>query len=211
MDYAPFKIPGRMAGDFLYRSVIPPLGKKSRLLRLCPCKRGHNASAALPTFCGIREGSNTLPKNFRGSFWEFFTIKKTIALAIVFSSYICLRQVLLLCRGIVFSTVLFGSPSFFANIISFLRSRNITFCKSKICYSEKVGISLQVMQSCEIRSHTQNCRKYPFYSPFTRRSKVCFVCYSYKNVIRSYCYSSFFSCTRLIGLLVSMSAISVCQ
>ena len=68
MDYAPFKIPGRMVGDFLYRSVIPPLGKKSRLLRLCPCKRGHNASAALPTFCGIREGSNTLPKNFRGSF-----------------------------------------------------------------------------------------------------------------------------------------------
>ncbi len=62
MDCAPFKIPSHLAGDFSYRSVIPPLRKKSRLLRLCPCKRGHDASAALPTFCGIREGSNFLLK-----------------------------------------------------------------------------------------------------------------------------------------------------
>ena len=26
--------------------------KKARLLRLCPCKRRHNASASLPLFCG---------------------------------------------------------------------------------------------------------------------------------------------------------------
>lgn len=63
MDYAPFKIPSQMAGDFSYRFVIPPFRKKSRLLRLCPCKRGHDASALLPTFCGMREGSNSLLKN----------------------------------------------------------------------------------------------------------------------------------------------------
>ncbi len=28
--------------------------KKSRLLRLFACKRAHNASAALPTFCGFK-------------------------------------------------------------------------------------------------------------------------------------------------------------
>ena len=32
------------------RSVATPYPKRSRLLRLCPCKRGHNAFAALPTF-----------------------------------------------------------------------------------------------------------------------------------------------------------------
>ena len=68
MDYAPFKIPSQMAGDFSYRFVIPPFRKKSRLLRLCPCKRGHDASAALPTFCGMREGSNSLLKNTEDSF-----------------------------------------------------------------------------------------------------------------------------------------------
>ena len=30
MDYAPFKIPSQMAGDFSYRFVIPLLRKKSR-------------------------------------------------------------------------------------------------------------------------------------------------------------------------------------
>ena len=29
--------------------------KRSRLLRLLACKRAHNAFAALPTFCGVRE------------------------------------------------------------------------------------------------------------------------------------------------------------
>ena len=33
-----------------------PLRKKSRLLRLLPCKRGRHASAALPTFCGQGQG-----------------------------------------------------------------------------------------------------------------------------------------------------------
>lgn len=32
--------------------------KKSRLLRLCPCKRGHDTSAAPSTFCGMHESSN---------------------------------------------------------------------------------------------------------------------------------------------------------
>ena len=50
-------------GFLSYRFVIPPFRKKSRLLRLCPCKRGHDASALLPTFCGMREGSNSLLKN----------------------------------------------------------------------------------------------------------------------------------------------------
>ena len=73
MDYAPFKIPSRMAGDFSYRSVIPPFRKKSRLLRLCPCKCWHDASVALPTFCRMREGSNCLLKNIRDSFYLVLT------------------------------------------------------------------------------------------------------------------------------------------
>ena len=36
----------------LTHAVAPAPRKKSRLLRLCPCKRGHYASAALSTFCG---------------------------------------------------------------------------------------------------------------------------------------------------------------
>ena len=38
------------------RSLAPPPRKKSRLLRLLPCKRGRHASAALPTFCGHGQG-----------------------------------------------------------------------------------------------------------------------------------------------------------
>lgn len=53
MDCVLFKIPSQKAEDFSYRSIIPSLRKKSRLLRLCPCKHGHDASAALPTFCGF--------------------------------------------------------------------------------------------------------------------------------------------------------------
>ena len=49
-----------LAPIFLQKSertyaAAPPLRKKSRLLRPCPCKRGHCASAALPTFCGMRK------------------------------------------------------------------------------------------------------------------------------------------------------------
>ena len=78
MDYAPFKIPSHLAGDFSYHFVIPPFRKKSRLLRLCPCKRGHDASAALPTFCGMREGSNSLLKNTGDSFCLTLTLSKEV-------------------------------------------------------------------------------------------------------------------------------------
>ena len=37
-------------------SSTAPSRKKSRLLRLLPCKRGRHASAALPTFCGQGQG-----------------------------------------------------------------------------------------------------------------------------------------------------------
>ena len=37
----------------LTHAVAPPFRKKSRLLRLFACKRAHNASAALLTFCGF--------------------------------------------------------------------------------------------------------------------------------------------------------------
>ena len=36
------------------RFAALPLGKRSRLLRLFPCKRGNDACAALPTFCRLR-------------------------------------------------------------------------------------------------------------------------------------------------------------
>ena len=42
MDCAPFKIFSRSSGDFLCRSVIPPLRKKSRSARLFGCKRPHD-------------------------------------------------------------------------------------------------------------------------------------------------------------------------
>ena len=35
MDYAPFKIPSRMAGDFSYHSVIPPSPQKVTLHLRC--------------------------------------------------------------------------------------------------------------------------------------------------------------------------------
>ena len=53
MDCVPSKIPSRMAGDFSYRSVIPPLRKKSRSARLLGCKRPRDGSLSLPTFCGF--------------------------------------------------------------------------------------------------------------------------------------------------------------
>ena len=37
MDCVPFKIPSHSTGDFSYRSVIPPLRKKSRSARLFGC------------------------------------------------------------------------------------------------------------------------------------------------------------------------------
>ena len=35
-------------------SLLLLFREKSRLFRLCVCKRAHNASTALPTFCGMR-------------------------------------------------------------------------------------------------------------------------------------------------------------
>ncbi len=64
MDYAPFKIPSHSAGDFSYRSVIPPFRKKSRFARLLSCKRPRGGSLSLPTFCGY-VGSNYPQKNRR--------------------------------------------------------------------------------------------------------------------------------------------------
>ena len=54
-------------------AAAPPFRKKSRWLRLCPCERGHDASAALPTFCGMLDGSNLWTKNIRNSFYLIFT------------------------------------------------------------------------------------------------------------------------------------------
>ena len=51
-------------GDFLHRSLAPPCRKKSRSLRLRPCKRGRGASASLPTFCGMRLRRGTLNRMF---------------------------------------------------------------------------------------------------------------------------------------------------
>ena len=39
MDYAPFKIPSHPAGDFSYRSVVPPLRQKSRRAFAVPFPR----------------------------------------------------------------------------------------------------------------------------------------------------------------------------
>ena len=50
MDFAAV-IPPKQGGIFAAPSSLL-FRKKPRLLRLWPCKRGHNASAALPLFCG---------------------------------------------------------------------------------------------------------------------------------------------------------------
>ena len=48
------------------------------------------------------------------------------------------------------------------NIISFLRSKNIAFCVSKIHHSDKVGISLKTDRFMRVRILTQKCRKISF-------------------------------------------------
>ena len=60
----------------LTHAVAPPPRKKARLLRLFACKRAHNASAALPPFCGLPCSALGLqhkllppPKQAGGSFW----------------------------------------------------------------------------------------------------------------------------------------------
>ena len=37
-------------------AAAPPFRKRFRLARLLACKRAHNGSPSLPTFCGAREG-----------------------------------------------------------------------------------------------------------------------------------------------------------
>ena len=55
---------------FFYAEKHPPapllllFRKKSRLFRLCPCKRGHNGAAALSTFFG------DAPSAYRYHFWK---------------------------------------------------------------------------------------------------------------------------------------------
>ena len=55
---------------FFYAEKHPPapllllFRKKSRLFRLCPCKRGHNGAAALSTFFGYA------PSAYRYHFWK---------------------------------------------------------------------------------------------------------------------------------------------
>ena len=50
-NFAAHKAPAR-AGALTSAPLLLLFREKSRLLRLCPCKRGHNAFAALPTFLG---------------------------------------------------------------------------------------------------------------------------------------------------------------
>ena len=59
-DSAVIKNPILLDGIFTYASSLLLFREKSRLLRLCPCKRGHNASAALPTFyeCAFGAGAS---------------------------------------------------------------------------------------------------------------------------------------------------------
>ena len=53
MDCAPFKKPGQRPGFSHTASSFLLFRKRSRLLRLLGCKRPRDASAALPTFCGL--------------------------------------------------------------------------------------------------------------------------------------------------------------
>ena len=59
-DSAVIKNPILLDGIFTYASSLLLFREKSRLLRLCPCKRGHNASAALSTFheCAFGAGAS---------------------------------------------------------------------------------------------------------------------------------------------------------
>ena len=52
-DYVSFATTFLLKSHRLTHAVAPPFRKKSRLLRPFACKRPHNASAALPTFCGF--------------------------------------------------------------------------------------------------------------------------------------------------------------
>ena len=52
-DYVSFATTFLLKSHRLTHAVAPPFRKKSRLLRLFACKRPHNASEALPTFCGF--------------------------------------------------------------------------------------------------------------------------------------------------------------
>ena len=73
----------------LTRSVAPPFRKRSRLLRLCPCKRGHNASAALPNFCGVCLRYNH-SKNIY--FVNGKQIKTAATLVVIFISCTCRKN-----------------------------------------------------------------------------------------------------------------------
>ena len=52
-DYVSFATTFLLKSHRLTHAVAPPFRKKSRSLRLFACKRAHNISAALPTFCGF--------------------------------------------------------------------------------------------------------------------------------------------------------------
>ena len=80
---------------FLCQEKHPPASllllsrKRSRLLWRCPCKRGHDASAALPTFCecalrGIEGGRDSswwrVSRRSKVRFAPFFFVKKNIRL-----------------------------------------------------------------------------------------------------------------------------------
>ena len=55
-NYAPIKKSNRLGGwiFFINAPLLLLFRKRSRLFRLCSCKRGHNGSTALPTFFGLR-------------------------------------------------------------------------------------------------------------------------------------------------------------
>ena len=65
-------------------AAAPPFRKKSCRLRLCPCECGHDASAALPTFCGMLDGSNLRTKNIRNSFYLTFTRRSKVCFAPIY-------------------------------------------------------------------------------------------------------------------------------
>ncbi len=82
-DYVSFATTFLLKSHRLTHAVSPPFRKKSRLLRLFACKRAHNASAALPTFCGF-ESSTLAAKMPKISFLCGLNISERVTLVPIF-------------------------------------------------------------------------------------------------------------------------------
>ena len=133
-DYVSFATTFLLKSHRLTHAVSPPFRKKSRLLRLFACKRPHNASEALPTFCGFESISKLFAGIFFAACWQVESLDAQVA----FGAFSLLRFCARVYSGYIFRKCFpYRNGFLLVLIFYFIKNQSpvpfLLFCKKSRC------------------------------------------------------------------------------